>query len=305
MISMRFNTLRYVIKEGFRNVWTNKVFSIASIATMTACIFLFGVFYSILVNFQSVMQDVESDVAITVFFEEGTTQESIDYVGYLIASRDEVETFNYISADEAWEEYKEIYFEGNEEAAAAFSGDNPLADESNYEIYMVDIEDQATLVDYLEGLDTVRKVNQSETVANTLSDVNKLIGIVSVSIIVILICVAVFLISNTVRTGISARKEEIGIMKFIGATDRFVRMPFIIEGVLIGLLGAVIPLIILFFAYGKVITYVSEKFGFLSSMITFVPEETVFSVLLPVGLILGVGIGYIGSRFTVRKHINV
>lgn len=302
---MRFNTLRYVIKEGFRNVWTNKVFSIASIATMTACIFLFGVFYSILVNFQSVMQDVESDVAITVFFEEGTSQESIDYVGYLIASREEVATFNYISADEAWEEYKEIYFEGDEEAAAAFSGDNPLAEESNYEIYMVDIEDQTTLVEYLEGLENVRKVNQSETVANTLSDVNKLIGIVSVSIIVILICVAVFLISNTVRTGISARKEEIGIMKFIGATDRFVRLPFIIEGVLIGLLGAVIPLIILFFAYGKVVTYVGEKFGFLSSMITFVPVETVFTVLLPVGLILGVGIGYIGSRFTVRKHINV
>ncbi len=302
---MKISTLGYTIKEGIRNVWTNKVFSVASIATMAACIFLFGVFYSILVNFQSVVQDVESGVAVTVFFDEGTSQERIDQIGYEIASRDEVSNFNYVSADEAWEEYKMIYFDGNEDAAAAFGSENPLANEASYEIYMSDISLQQDLVDYLENLENVRMVRQSETVANTLSDANKLNGVVSVAIIVILICVAVFLISNTVRTGITVRKEEIGIMKMIGATDFFVRAPFIVEGILIGAVGAIIPLIILYLGYGRVINYVADRFGFLNNMLTFVPARTVFTVLLPVGLILGIGIGYIGSRITVHKHINV
>lgn len=302
---MKISTLGYTIKEGFKNVWTNKVFSIASIATMAACIFLFGVFYSLLVNFQNIMQDVESGVAITVFFDEGTSQERIDQIGQLIASRDEVASFNYVSAEEAWEEYKMIYFEGDEQAAKSFGTDNPLANDATYEIYMTDISYQQELVDYLGSIDNVREVRQSEEVANTLSDVNKVISIVSVAIIVILICVAVFLISNTVRTGITFRKEEIGIMKMIGATDFLVRAPFIVEGILIGAVGAIIPLAILYAVYGKVVQYVLERFQFLSNMFNFVPVENVFIVLLPVGLILGIGIGYIGSRVTVHKHINV
>ena len=281
------------------------MFSIASIATMAACIFMFGMFYSIVVNFQHVVKDVESGVAITVFFDDGTTQDQIDAISQEIAMRPEVSSFNYVSAEEAWEEYKLEYFDGDEAAAASFGTDNPLAGESNYEIYMEDISQQSSLVSYLEGLDHVSRVRQSEMVANTLTDFNRLVSIVSAVIILILICVAVFLISNTVRTGIAVRKEEIGIMKVIGATDYFVRAPFIVEGILIGLIGAAIPLIILHAMYGRIIEYVANRFGFLNNLLTFLPVDTVFQILLPVGLILGVGIGYIGSRVTVRKHINV
>ena len=281
------------------------MFSIASIATMAACIFMFGMFYSIVINFQHVVKDVESGVAITVFFDDGTTQDQIDAIGQEIAMRSEVSSFNYVSAEEAWEEYKLEYFDGDEAAAASFGTDNPLAGESNYEIYMEDISQQSSLVSYLEGLDHVSRVRQSEMVANTLTDFNRLVSIVSAVIILILICVAVFLISNTVRTGIAVRKEEIGIMKVIGATDYFVRAPFIVEGILIGLIGAAIPLIILHAMYGRIIEYVANRFGFLNNLLTFLPVDTVFQILLPVGLILGVGIGYIGSRVTVRKHINV
>ena len=281
------------------------MFSIASIATMAACIFMFGMFYSIVINFQHVVKDVESGVAITVFFDAGTTQDQIDAIGQEIAMRPEVSSFNYVSAEEAWEEYKLEYFDGDEAAAASFGTDNPLAGESNYEIYMEDISQQSSLVSYLEGLDHVSRVRQSEMVANTLTDFNRLVSIVSAVIILILICVAVFLISNTVRTGIAVRKEEIGIMKVIGATDYFVRAPFIVEGILIGLIGAAIPLIILHAMYGRIIEYVANRFGFLNNLLTFLPVDTVFQILFPVGLILGVGIGYIGSRVTVRKHINV
>ena len=302
---MKISTFGYTIKQGIKNIWTNKMFSIASIATMAACIFMFGMFYSIVVNFQHVVKDVESGVAITVFFDDSTTQDQIDAIGQEIAMRPEVSSFNYVSAEEAWEEYKLEYFDGDEAAAASFGTDNPLAGESNYEIYMEDISQQSSLVSYLEGLDHVSRVRQSEMVANTLTDFNRLVSIVSAVIILILICVAVFLISNTVRTGIAVRKEEIGIMKVIGATDYFVRAPFIVEGILIGLIGAAIPLIILHAMYGRIIEYVANRFGFLNNLLTFLPVDTVFQILLPVGLILGVGIGYIGSRVTVRKHINV
>lgn len=302
---MKISTFGYTIKQGIKNIWTNKMFSIASIATMAACIFMFGMFYSIVINFQHVVKDVESGVAITVFFDDGTTQDQIDAIGQEIAMRPEVSSFNYVSAEEAWEEYKLEYFDGDEAAAASFGTDNPLAGESNYEIYMEDISQQSSLVSYLEGLDHVSRVRQSEMVANALTDFNRLVSIVSAVIILILICVAVFLISNTVRTGIAVRKEEIGIMKVIGATDYFVRAPFIVEGILIGLIGAAIPLIILHAMYGRIIEYVANRFGFLNNLLTFLPVDTVFQILLPVGLILGVGIGYIGSRVTVRKHINV
>ena len=290
---MKISTFGYTIKQGIKNIWTNKMFSIASIATMAACIFMFGMFYAIVANFQHVVKDVESSVAITVFFDEGTTQDEIDEIGQKIAMRPEVSSFNF------------VYFDGDEAAAASFGSDNPLSDKANYEIYMEDISQQSSLVSYLEGQDHISKVRQSEMVANTLTDFNRLVSIVSAVIIVILICVAVFLISNTVRTGIAVRREEIGIMKMIGATDFFVRAPFIVEGILIGLIGAVIPLCILYAMYGKIITYVASRFGFLNNLLTFLPVQTVFEVLVPVGLILGVGIGYIGSKATVHKHINV
>ena len=124
-------------------------------------------------------------------------------------------------------------------------------------------------------------------------------------IIIVLVAVAIFLISNTVTVGISVRKEEIAIMKLIGAKDSFVREPFIVEGVTIGLIGSIIPLLILYILYGRIIHYVADRFDALSDMFAFVPIGSIFRILIPVSLILGVGIGYIGSRLTLKKHLHV
>lgn len=302
---MRISTFFYTIKQGLRNIWKNKMFSLASIATMTACIFLFGLFYTIVTNFQSMVKDAEEGVAVTVFFDEGISQDKIDEIGEMIHLRAEVSRYEYISADDAWESFKEVYFEGNEKAAESFAGDNPLANSASFAIYMNDISMQDTLVTYLESVEGIREVNQSEMVANTLTDFNKLIGYISAGIILILLGVAVFLISNTITVGISVRKEEIGIMKLIGATDYFVRAPFVVEGIVIGLVGAVIPLGILYVLYGEIIAYIGEQFNFISSMMNFLPVEVVFHTLIPVSLILGVGIGFLGSCITIRKHLKV
>ncbi len=302
---MRISTLLYNIRQGLANIWRNKMFSLASIATMTACIFLLGIFYSIGVNFGRMVQEAEEGVAVTVFFVEGVTQDQIDAIGKEIKKRDEVAEYNFVSAEEAWDYYKEIYFEGNEEAAASFANDNPLANSANYEIYLSDVSRQGELVDFLTGLDGVREVRQSEIAAKTLTDFNSLIALISVAVIVILIAVAVFLISNTVMVGISVRKEEIAIMKYIGATDRFVRAPFIVEGVVIGLIGSIIPLCILYALYQVILNYLSDRYGALSGMVTFVSSAQIFRVLVPASLIIGVGIGFFGSRITLRRHLKV
>ena len=170
---------------------------------------------------------------------------------------------------------------------------------------MKDVESQKEVVKFAEGLDGVRKVNKSDVVAKTLSSVNKLILYVSAVIILILLIVTVFLISNTVTIGITVRKEEIAIMKYIGAKDYFVRGPFIVEGILIGLVGAAIPLAGLYVVYDKAIDYIMTRFSILNNILDFMPVWDVYKILLPTGLLLGVGIGFIGSFFTIRKHLKV
>lgn len=302
---MKFSSFTYNVKQGLQNIWRNKMFSIASIATMTACIFLFGIFYSISVNFGSMVRNVEEGVAITVYFDDNATQDEIDAIGKAIASRPEVASYDYVSADEAWKNFQSDYFAGHSDAAESFGDDNPLADMANYEIYLKDVSKQSSLVKYLEGLSGVREVHQSAQTAKTLTDFNILVRYISVGVIAILIAVAIFLISNTVTVGISVRKEEIAIMKLIGARDSFVRAPFIVEGVFIGLVGSIIPLVLLYFLYNTIITYVSSRFDALGSMLSFIPLSQIFEVLIPVSLILGVGIGYIGSRLTLKKHLKV
>ncbi len=295
----------YILGQGIKNIWRNKLFSLASIATMSACIFLFGLIFSLVLNFQEMVHEAESGVTITVFFDEDITEEEIKALGETISQRAEVEKIEYISAEEALEQYIEEYMNGSEEAAAGLAEDNPLADSANFEIYLNDIAMQSTLASYIEGLDGVRQVNQSVVAANILSDFNKLVGYVSAVIIIILIGVAVFLINNTVAIGITVRREEIAIMKLIGATDIFIRGPFMIEGMLIGLIGSVIPLTILYFLYVKIVAYIGNTFQFLADILSFLSVGRVFVVLVPVGLLLGVGIGFIGSVLTMRKHLDV
>ena len=298
---MRINSFFYTIGQGFKNLGRNKWYTLASIATITACLFLFGLFYAIIANFQHVVKTAEEGVSVTVFFNEGTTEEQILAVKSDLEKRSEVREIDYISADQAWEGFKEEYLG---EYADGFT-ENPLADSANLQIYLSDVSLQPALVTYIESIDVVREVNRSEVTATTLSGLNLLIAYVSAGIIIVLLLVSIFLISNTVTMGISVRKDEINIMKYIGATDFFVRAPFVIEGILIGLIGSGIPLVIIYFVYTHVITYVASRFTMLSSLLNFLPVEQIYQNLIPTSLLIGIGIGFFGSFITVRKHLHV
>ena len=298
---MRINTFFYTLRQGFRNIFRNKLFTLASIATISACLFLFGLFYAIISNFQNIVKSAEQGVSVTVFFDSGLEDSRIQEIGEMIARRTEVSNVHFVSAEEAWESFKTEYLG---EYADGFT-ENPLADSANYQIYLNDVSMQSALVTYLESISGVRQVNRSEITATTLTGVNALVAYVSVGIIAILLAVSIFLISNTVMIGISVRKEEINIMKYIGATDFFVRSPFVIEGMLIGLIGAAIPLGIIYVLYNIVMEYILERFSMLSQLLSFMTVEEVFHVLTPVSLGIGVGIGFLGSVITVRKHLRV
>ncbi len=298
---MRISSFFYTLRQGFRNLFRNKLFTLASIATIGACLFLFGLFYAIVTNFEHIVRTAEEGVSVWVFFDEGLEDIRIQQIGDMIAKRPEVSNINFVSAEEAWEGFKQEYLG---EYGDGFT-ENPLENSANYQVYLNDVSMQSALVTYLESVDGVRQVNRSELAATTLTGVNALIAYTSMGIIAILLAVSIFLISNTVTIGISVRKEEINIMKYIGATDFFVRSPFVVEGMLIGLIGAAIPLAFIYTVYNMVLSYVTERFSMLASLLSFVPVEEVFHVLVPVSLGLGVGIGFLGSFTTVRKHLRV
>ena len=298
---MRISNIFYAIGQSFRNMGKNKGYTCASIATISACLFMFGLFFSVLFNIRSIMNTAEQGVSVTVFFQEGTTEDEILQLKVAVEERSEVSRVEYISADQAWESFSQDYLQGY---ADGFT-ENPLANSANLEIYLSDVSKQADLVNYLEGLDQVREVNRSELTADTLSGANTLIMYASIAIIAMLLVVSVFLISNTIAMGITTHWEEISIMKYIGATDLFVRAPYVIEGVMIGLVGTVIPLILVYWLYNKAVDVITGKFSVLMNFLQFQSVDAVFHYLLPVSLVLGVGIGFFGSIITVRKHLHV
>lgn len=300
---MKINTFFYTFKQGVRSIFKNKWYSLASVATIGACLFLFGVFFAIIVNIQNIVQNAEEGVSVTVFFDEGIEDARMLEIGNLINARPEVasEKTKFVSAEEAWAGFRDEYLG---EYADGFT-ENPLANSANFEIYLNDISQQDVLVEYLQGLEGVRRVNYSQVTASTLTGFNAMLTYVSSAIILILLAVSLFLISNTVTIGISVRKEEISIMKYIGATDFFVRAPFVFEGIIIGAVGAGIPLVIIYAIYNNVLNLLTTKFPALTGLLNFVSVGEVFRILIPVSLAIGVGIGFFGSFTTVRKHLRV
>ena len=283
---MNTRTANYCLKQGFVNIKRNKLFSLASIGTIAACTFLIGVIFTIIINVNFMEKKVEQQVGVTIFFNEGLSQQGIDDIGKTIKSDSRVKSYEYTSAEQAWESFKKNYFKDNPDLAEGFSKENPLANSASYTVYLNSINDQKAFATAMEKVQGVRQVK-------------------SIALIIILLGVGIFLISNTVMIGISVRRHEIKIMKLIGATNSFVRAPFIIEGVTIGLLGSIIPLVIIRLVYDKLIDLIMTKFGVLGNSIPFASVHQIFLVLVPLGLGIGAGIGLIGSIVSMRKHLKV
>lgn len=302
---MRIGTFWYCLKEGIKNIGKNIWFSLASVAVVSACIFLFCIFFSLVANVRYMVKNVETTVGITVFFDENLTEEDIQAIGTEIKKQPNVKECVYTSPEEAWESFKADYFAGLEDLAEGFEQDNPLADSASYEIFLTDLTGQDQMVSWLQSLDGVRRVNYSRDVAAGMNDFNRILGSVSLGIIILLLAVSIFLISNTIRTAAAFRKNENRIMRLIGATNFMIRSPFVVEGMIIGLVGAVLPLGLIYMVYRQVVSYLGEHFEMLSNIIVFIPLHVIFPYMVGVAMALGVGIGFVGSFFTIRRHLKV
>ena len=302
---MRISSFWYCLKEGVKNICRNIWFSLASVATISACIFLFCLFFSIVVNIQHVVKNVEGTIGITVFFDETLSEEQIRGIGGEIGQWQEVSNLEFTSAEEAWDSMKKDYFAGHEELAEGFADDNPLAGSASYQVFLHDIDMQEQVAASLKQLAGVREVHYSNSAAAGLSSFNAVIGILSLVIIGVLLAVSVFLISNTINVAASFRKRENEIMRYIGATNYMIRAPFVVEGIVIGLLGAAIPLIFMYYLYSRIIAYVAHNFQILSGIFQILPLEEIFPYMAGTAVLLGLGIGFFASFFTIRKHLKV
>ena len=275
------------LKGGFSHLFRNKWYSLASILTVSVCIFLFGMFYTILADLQETLAAAREEVSVTVFFEEGTTEEEILAFKTKLEKREEVAEVSYTSADEAWASFSQSYLGDGGESFQT----NPLKDSASLRIYMKDLGAQGDLTAYLENQSLVRSVKYSKAAAETLFGAGNLLTMTMTGV--------------TVTVGIVSRKEEIEILKYIGASDFFVCGPYVTEGLLIGLVGAALPLGIVWYVYDRAVLYIGQNYTLVYSLMRFLPAETLFRTLVPVSLGLGMGIGLLGSLLTVRKHLKV
>lgn len=302
---MRISTFWYCLKQGIINICRNILFSLASIATISACIFLFCLFFALIANVQNVAKTAETTVGITVFFDEDMAEDQILAAGDVIRGWEEVREARYISAAQAWENFKAEYFEGMEELAEGFADDNPLSGSASYEIFLNDIEEQDKIVERLEGMEGVRKVRYSSTAVAGLTSAGKMVGAMSAVIICVLLAVAVFLISNTISVAAAFRRRENEIMRLIGATNYMIRAPFVVEGVLLGALGAAVPLAGMYVLYQRAVIYIGEHYQMLTGMFEPIPLGDIFPYMAAAAGCLGAGIGFFVSYFTIHRHLKV
>ena len=303
---MKFKSIGYCIVQGIKNIGRNRVFSLASVATMSLCILILGLFYSVTTNVTYMVNQLSETLCVKVFFDYEISDERIESIGNTIKGYTGVTTVHFTSAEEAWEEYKKNYF-GEEymDLAEGFATDNPLANAASYEVYFKDAAMQQTLVKYIENIDGVRKVNSSEVTADSLTEISTLVGRFSLVILAVLLAVTLFLINNTISIGIKVREQEISIMRLLGARNGFIRAPFVVEGTLLGLLGSVIPLVIMYFVYGATVEYILGKFSFIANVLVFESVTNIFKVFAPVSIIIGLGLGLVGSVISLGRHLKV
>lgn len=297
---MKWSTLKYLFKEGIIGLWRNRTMAVASIGTIVLCLLILGMSYGVGTNIDYLIEQIETKFGITAYIKEGLTELEILNLRYEVEQLEDVASVTYISKEEALKNFSAD--NEDESLFEMFKEDNPLP--ASLEITTVDIKNQGQLIERLntiEGIDeTVYFQNETQTFINIRNTVNY----ICYGILICLIVVGLLLMSNTIKLTVYIRKREINIMKYVGATDSFIRVPFLIEGMLVGFIGALISILMVTFAYD----WISEKAANVSGVLaelSLLPTAEIISSLIPMYLALGIGIGLIGSMFAIHKHLKV
>ena len=303
---MKLRSFKRGIGDGIRNVFRNGRMSFASIGTITICLIVLGINFVLLWNVQSFTTQIDDNLSVVVFMKEGIEETEIKSLMSKIRQRDEVERVAYTSAEQAWADFQREMEENGtiDPDLMSYVEDNPLKNSASLTVFLKSAGRQASLVEYLDTLPEVRKLNFSGETSKVLTALSNTVTVVGAAMIVLLIVVSVILISNTVRLSVYMRRDEIAIMKYLGATNAFVELPFVVEGIFIGLMGTIIPCLLVYFGYGYILKAIAEHFPEVTSYLSFVPLLDIIKYLFPVYGILSIVVGTLGAQISMKKYLR-
>ncbi|MGL4799783.1 MAG: permease-like cell division protein FtsX [Cellulosilyticaceae bacterium] len=297
---MKWHTVKYLCKEGILGLWKNRLMALASIGTIVLCLLILGMSYSVAENVNYVMHQIETEMGIIAYINEDEEEMRISEIGRKIRDTAYVTEVQYVSKEDALKNFAAA--QENDALFEEFKSDNPLP--ASFEIKVDSIENQKAVVGELRKIPELQ-VEYFENETNMFLTMNKSIQMVSMVIIGCLVIIALLLITNTIKLTVYVRRKEINIMKYIGATDAFIRLPFLIEGILIGVIGCAIPTWIVYSMYRWLDEFMAGALGGFLGGLHLQPIDVIMQGLVPIFVVLGVGIGTIGSCIAIRKHLKV
>lgn len=301
---MKGSSFSYLIKEGARNIWVNRMMSLASIGILVSCMLLIGSAILLSINLNGMVSYVENQNEMVAFLEDSADDVTVSAVEAALNSNDNVDSFSFVSREEALERYSEIV---PDSLLENLEQDKEEVFPLSFRITLKDLSliDETTA--QIESIPGIMRVNAPTNVAETVTGIKRAVYICGSGIVIILLAVTLIIIANTIKVTVFNRRKEINIMKFVGATDRFIRMPFVVEGILLGVISACIAYLLLWGGYTYLINYVqTQASATLSAFLkNLVPFSQVAKQLLASFAVGGIAIGVFGSMIFVRKHLKV
>lgn len=299
---MKFNIFGYLIGEGFKNTFKNKKSTISALLAMCISMLIFGIFFILGENVNHIMQTVEDSQAIQVFVKIDASEEEVRKLGEELKQIDGINTVQFVSKDETLEEYQEGFGDKGH-ILDKYKEDNFFPD--SYVVTLKNLEQTQEIQQKINSLENIKNITSANETISKLINITNGIRIITAGILVGLVIGAIFIISNTIKLTVYARRKEISIMKYVGATNSFIRWPFIVEGIIIGILAACISILVVGGSYKLIAAKLLEIDTIQKLGITFVTFGDMFNSIIIVYMILGIGIGMIGSAISMRKYLEV
>jgi len=299
---MKFRSFSYSVREALRSLIKNRLMSIASVITLASCLFMVSVSFCLAANLDYLLIQMENLMSITVYLREGMSADEINELIIQVNSIPYVTHLQYKSSEQALDDFK-ASLEDSAHILDGLDKDNPLP--ASLELDIDSLSHWDAVESNLSRLKDsgIETIQHGKRAANALTTINNVLRVISALVIAGLGVISIVIIFNTIRIAVNNRKTEINIMKYVGATDAFIRGPFIIEGTIIGILGALLPLAIVYPLYDPVIDFLAQSLPLMDFL--FRPQAYIFSVLAPLLFIVGITIGVIGSTVSIRRHLNV
>ncbi len=299
---MKPSTIKYFIREGFGNVQKNLLMTVASVVAVIACISMLAFSFSVAINLNSILKQMEDSIGISIFMEGDPTSTDIEILKTAIENIEHVINVTYVSPSDALDALKEDWGANEDIFQGLDKNNNPLS--HSLQVSINDIKNQGSVLSSIEKLSGIENIRHGQTETEFIMKVSQIFNFSSVIVMLILCGISVMIIMNTIRISVANRKVEINIMKYVGATDWFIRWPFILEGVVIGFIGSAIPILLGIPMYSQIISVIYQAIP-ISDVIKFQTAGEIYIFFAPIAICFGVALGTVGSVSSIRKHLRV